>query len=79
MEVAPKLLTIDEYVTAVRHSTDGMANLVAALQYYPALVEQSNTRLKTYKDMERVNRLNACWISKTTQETLTAALAVAGK
>lgn len=52
-----------------------MKALVAAIQADKVFAQEVNKRLAHYKDMERVDRLRACWISTKTKETLTAALA----
>lgn len=68
-------MTIAQHVAAVRHHKDGMRTLVAALRDDPALTQEANQKLKDLAEMERAGRLEACWISRLTKQTLTAALA----
>jgi hypothetical protein len=72
-------LTIDHHAARVRHHSDGMANLVAALRADPELMQQSRERLRHYRDLEKVRGelSRFCWISHTTNQTLKAAMAQA--
>jgi hypothetical protein len=68
------ILTIDQHVSAVRHNRrDSLPALVDALKSDPALMQEARRRLALFKEMERADRLRACWISRLTQETLTVA------
>ena len=69
-------MTIEEHMAAVRHQKDGRENFVAALRSDSSLKQEAERRLVYFKELEKANRLNGCWISKFTKETLTAALAV---
>ena len=69
-------MKIEEHVMSARKTKDGVASLASALQDDPVLLQEARIRLAQYSEMERANRLGACWISRTMKETLTAALAV---
>ncbi len=72
-----KSLTIEQHVAAVRKNKKvGTDNLVAALRVDMSLAEEVHGRLRLYREMEKAGRMPACWISRLTKETLTAALAV---
>jgi hypothetical protein len=70
-------MTLDDHVgNARRHPVTGMPALVAALRANPSLTKEAKARLASYATFS-VDRLSACWISRTTQQTLKAALAQA--
>lgn len=71
---AEQPLTIHEHVMAVYQTPAAMAALVAALRADDAFTEEARQELARLTELERV-RPNACWISKITKNTLTAALA----
>jgi hypothetical protein len=69
-------MTIEQHLAAVRKDrTKGMQALVTAIRTDAVFAQEVNKRLAHYKEMERVDRLKACWISTKIKETLTAALA----
>ena len=71
-------MTLDQHASVARREpSKGMPALVAALQADPALVAEARDRLARYAAKDQVGRMDACWISRTTRETLLAALAAA--
>jgi hypothetical protein len=69
-------MTIEQHFAAVRKDrTKGMENLVTAIRTDAVFAQDVRQRLARYREMERVDRLQACWISTKINETLTAALA----
>lgn len=71
-------MTLDQHASAARRDPKkGIAELVAALRSDPDLMQAARDRLKTYAEMERVNRLDACWVSRMKYTTLQSALAAA--
>jgi hypothetical protein len=69
-------MTIEQHFAAVRKDrTKGMENLVTAIRTDAVFAQDVRQRLARYREMERVDRLHACWISTKINETLTAALA----
>lgn len=69
-------MTIEEHFAAVRKDkVQGMAALIAAIRTDKVFAQDVSGRLANYKEMERADRLKACWISTQIKETLTAALA----
>ena len=71
-------MTLDQHASVARREPGkGMPALVAALQADPALVAETRERLARYAAMDQAGRMEACWISRTTRETLLAALAAA--
>lgn len=79
MAHAPVPLTIHQHIAAVRHQAGGLAALVKAIREDAAFADEVRGELRRISDMEkqRPERMEACWISRTTKETLTAALAAA--
>jgi hypothetical protein len=70
-------VTIEQHLAAVRKDRKGgMANLVTTLRTDPEFAHEAKRRLALYAQMDRVDRLRACWISMTIKDTLTAAFAV---
>ena len=68
-------MTLDEHISAARNKADGKAKLVAALAADPTFQQEARQRLADIAALEQAGRLEACWISRLTKETLTAALA----
>lgn len=70
-------MTIEQHMAAVRKDRkNGMEALVDAIQTDTGFAQSVTQRLALYRDMEKANRMQACWISKTINETLMAALAI---
>lgn len=70
-------LTLDQHAVAVRREPGAMNALVDALKSDPDLLQHVRERLAHYEELKKFGRLDGCWISRTTNETLTAALAKA--
>ncbi len=66
-----------QHVSAIHSDPAVMKRLIADLRENPALVEEAKGLLAHYAELEKANRLDACWISRTAKNTLTAALAAA--
>ena len=77
MEIRPVTQTALQHVSAIHSDPALMKRLVDDLRASPVLVEEAQTLLAHYADLEKANRLEACWISRTAKTTLTAALAAA--
>lgn len=76
MEAASDTVTLDDHATAARRDPgNGMAAFVSALRDDAELMTEAQARLETYKKMGR--RMEACWVSRTTETTLLAALEAA--
>lgn len=68
-------MTLQDRVHAVRHQPDGMNLLVEAIKGDAVLQSEARRKLVEFRDMEIAGRMDACWISRFTRDTLTAALA----
>ena len=71
------MLTALQHVAAIREEPAAMKALIADREANPSLVTEARDLLAHYQQLRDAGRLDSCWVSRTAQETLTAALAAA--